>query len=291
MRMARDKGRVLVTGAGGMLGSDLCPVLVEAGWSAIAADIAEFDITDRDATHRFVQHVSPTVIINCAAYTDVDGAEDERSLAFRVNERGARSIADAAAGVGAALVHISTDYVFDGEKASPYSEEDATNPINVYGASKLAGELAVREALASHYICRTAWLYGVRGKSFPSTMLRLAHQSKALRVVTDQTGSPTYTVHLAQALAAIVERPLYGTYHVVNAGTATWRELASEVFRAAGMTPDVIPVSAADYPTKARRPRNSVLSTEKLSRSYDYSPPDWRSGVAAFVRRWREEVP
>jgi len=284
-----DKGRVLVTGIRGMLGSEVCPALAEAGWSVIAADLAEFDISEAAAARRFVEDASPVAIVNCAAYTDVDGAEDEEPLAFRVNEQGARNIAEAAATVGAALLHVSTDYVFDGSKGTPYSEEDVPNPINVYGASKLAGEIAVREVLSAHYICRSAWLYGVHGKSFPAAMLRLAEEGRPLRVVADQTGNPTYTRHLARALATIIERPLYGTYHVVNTGSATWYELALEVFRSAKLTVDVTPISAADYPTKARRPRNSALSTGKLSTRYGCSLPDWRAGVADFVRRWRGE--
>jgi len=280
--------RVLVTGARGMLGTDLCAVLSRLGWQVTAADLEEFDITEPGATSAFVKECRPGVVINCAAYTAVDQAESERETAYRVNRDGAKSIARAAASVEAALVHMSTDYVFDGTKQGPYSEEDKPNPMSVYGASKLAGEVAVRETFAQHYIVRTAWLYGIHGKSFPRTMLRLAETRRPLRVVNDQIGSPTYTEHLAEALTVIIEQPHYGTYHAVNSGACTWHELACETFRQAGLNPEVSPITTAEYPTTARRPANSVLDTSKLRREYGHRLPHWTEGVAAFCARWRE---
>ncbi len=279
--------KVLVTGACGMLGTDLCAALSRAGWQVVAADVAEFDITDRGATYAFVQECSPAVIVNCAAYTAVDQAERNRDLAFRVNRDGARNLAAAAAAIGTPVLHMSTDYVFDGTKAGAYTEEDQPNPQSVYGESKLAGERAVREALAEHYIVRTAWLYGIHGKSFPQTMLRLAQEGRPIRVVNDQRGCPTYTEHLAEALIAIIARPNYGICHAVNSGSCTWYELACEVLRSAGVEAEVVPITTAEYPTPARRPANSVLDTSRLEQVYGISLPDWRAGVAAFCERWK----
>src|SRR5574340_33339 len=231
-----------------MLGTDLCAALGRGGWQVVAADVEEFDITDPAATRAFVRESAPDVIVNCAAYTAVDQAESNRDLAFRVNRDGARNLAEAAAVLRVPLLHLSTDYVFDGAKAGPYTEEDQPNPRSVYGESKLAGELAVQETLAEHYLVRTAWLYGIHGKSFPGTMLRLATEGKPLRVINDQRGCPTYTEHLAEAIVAIVAGPHYGTYHVVNRGVCTWYELAREVFRAAGLAVEVIPITTAEYP-------------------------------------------
>jgi dTDP-4-dehydrorhamnose reductase len=272
-----------------MLGTDLCALLVPSGWEVAAADIAEFDITDDEQTRAFVSECTPGVIINCAAYTAVDQAETEREPAFRVNRDGAENLAIAAAGVGAFFLHLSTDYVFDGTKPSPYVEDDPTNPLSVYGASKLAGEEAVREALAEHCIVRTSWLYGIHGKSFPRTILSLAGEGRSLRVVNDQRGRPTYTVHLAQALAAIAERPHYGTYHAVNSGAGSWYDLACAVLREAGIEVEVTPVATSELPRPAPRPANSVLDTSKLQATFGIQLPPWQQGVAEFVRLWREE--
>jgi dTDP-4-dehydrorhamnose reductase len=288
--------RVLVTGAQGMLGTDLCAVLgrssllpyAQSGWEVVEADIAEFDITDPAHTLAFVAQRSPDTIINCAAYTAVDQAEIERDLAFRVNRDGAGNIALAARGVGAFLLHLSTDYVFDGRKPGPYVEDDPANPLSVYGASKLAGEQAVRAALAEHCIIRTAWLYGIHGKCFPRTILDAALQGKPLRVVNDQRGCPTYTVHLARVLAAIIEQPHYGTYHAVNSGTCTWYDLARAVLREAGIDVPVTPCATNEFPRPAPRPANSVLDTAKLRATFGIELPPWQQGVADFVALWRD---
>jgi dTDP-4-dehydrorhamnose reductase len=279
--------RVLVTGARGMLGSDLCPALEGAGWEVVSADVQEFDITDAQATQEFVRECLPSAVINCAAYTAVDRAEAEKELAFRVNREGARNIARAAGEVGAPLLHMSTDYVFDGQKTAPYLEEDAPNPLSVYGASKLAGEGAVRDTLAEHYIVRTAWLYGIHGKSFPRTILERASRGEPLRVVGDQLGCPTYTGHLAQVLAQMIAHPRYGTYHAVSAGSCSWYELACAVLGAAGLGAEVAPISTSEFPTAAPRPANSVLDTSKLARTFGLRLPLWQAGVAEFVSRWK----
>jgi dTDP-4-dehydrorhamnose reductase len=278
---------ILVTGARGMLGTDLCEVLRAQGQPLVAVDLPELDLTDRDATRAFVRDCAPSVVINCAAYTAVDQAETDPDTAFRVNRDGARNLAQAAA--GAALLHLSTDYVFDGTKDGPYVEEDTPNPRSVYGASKLAGEIAVRETLAEHWIVRTAWLYGVHGKSFPRTMLELAHKGGPLRIVNDQRGGPTYTVHLAEALAKIVAQPRYGTYHAVNSGSCTWYDLARAVLAEAGITVEVQPVSTSAFPRPAPRPASSVLDTSRLAAVYGIKLPGWEEGVREFVAAWRRE--
>ncbi len=281
--------RALVTGARGLLGAELCPALAAAGWQVLAADIEECDITEPDAVRRFVAECQPRLIVNCAAYTAVDRAEAEPDLAFRVNRDGAANVARAAAVVGAALVHMSTDYVFDGEKAGPYTEDDPPHPLGVYGASKLAGELAVRETLPNHFLLRTAWLFGHHGPCFPRTILARARAGQPLRVVNDQIGSPTYTAHLAQAICAIVEQPHYGAYHVANSGACTWYDLAVQVLREAGLPAQVTPVTTCDYPTPARRPANSALDPGKLRRVYGLELPPWQQAVAEFAARWRRE--
>ncbi len=286
--MAERQRRVLVTGARGMLGTDLCPVLARAGWTVVAADLAEFDITDGAAARAFVLDALPSVIVHCAAYTAVDQAECDQETAFRINRDGTGQLAEAAAAVEAAMLFVSTDYVFDGTKDGPYTEEDAPNPMTVYGASKLAGEEAVRETLAEHWVVRTAWLYGLRGKSFPDTILRRKLEGKPLRVINDQHGCPTYTVHLAEALARTIAEPAYGTYHAVNSGACTWYDFACAAVRAAGMdAADIEPIPTSEYPLPARRPANSVLDTTKLARVYGIRLPGWQEGVLEFVREWQ----
>jgi dTDP-4-dehydrorhamnose reductase len=281
--------KLLVTGARGMLGTDLCAVLRARGEEVVPADLAEFDLTDPAATLAFVRHCSPAVIINCAAYTAVDQAEADRDTAFRVNRDGARNLAQAAAEIGAVLLHLSTDYVFDGTKDGPYLEDDPPNPRSVYGESKLAGELAVRETLPAHWIVRTAWLYGIHGKSFPRTILELAQRGEPLRVVNDQRGGPTYTVHLAEALAQMVAQPHYGTYHAVNSGSCTWYDLACAVLSAAGLSVEVQPVPTSAFPRPAHRPANSVLDTTKLATVYGITLPAWEEGVRGFVEAWKQK--
>lgn len=283
------EGRRLVTGAKGMLGTDLCRLLAAQGQDFVAADLAEFDLTDPVATSAFVRECAPTTILNCAAYTAVDQAETDRELAFRVNRDGARNLAVAAAEVGASMLHISTDYIFDGSKQGAYLEDDPPHPLGVYGASKWEGEEAVRETLAEHFIVRTEWLYGIQGKSFPRTILGVAAQGKPLRVVNDQRGCPTYTVHFAQALLAIIAQAHYGTVHAVNAGACTWYELACAAVAEAGLEVEITPVTAAEYALPAPRPANSVLNTDKLASVYGVRLPAWQEGLREFVSLWRQE--
>jgi dTDP-4-dehydrorhamnose reductase len=248
----------------------------------IVADLPELDITDAAATASLVMGSGASVVVNCAAYTAVDDAETHPDIAFRVNRDGARNVAEGAARAKAAVVYLSTDYVFDGTKNGAYLESDAPNPLSVYGESKLAGELVVQRTLAEHFVVRTAWLFGLHGKSFPRTVLRMARSGQSLRVIDDQMGCPTYTEHLCAAIARIIERPLYGTYHAAGSGRCTWYQLAREVLRAVGHETEVTPIPTADYPLPAPRPRNSVLDTSKLAQCYGIRLPHWTEGVAAF---------
>ena len=234
--------------------------------------------------------MQPAIIINTAAYTAVDQAESDAETAFRVNRDGAREHRPGgeASRRGAAArehrLHLRRN------EAGPYLEDDPPHPQSVYGASKLAGEKAVRETLEAHWIVRSAWMHGIHGKSFPDTILRAAAAGKSLRVVNDQRGCPTYTVHLAEALAAIIAQPHYGTYHAVNSGACTWYELACFVTREAGLEVEITPCSTDEFPRPAPRPGNSVLDTSKLAAVYGVRLPAWEEGVAEFVRRRGEEA-
>jgi dTDP-4-dehydrorhamnose reductase len=218
---------ILVVGAKGMLGCDLMQVLTG---DVRGVDIEEVDITSFESTRRVLLSLKPRVVVNAAAYTDVDGCEANRELAMQVNGEGVGHLALAAREIGAKLVHVSTDYVFDGTKERPWHEDDPTSPLSIYGESKLAGELNVR-ILPDHLIVRTQWLYGLNGKNFVETMLRLGGERKELSVVDDQTGSPTWTVDLSQAIKALIDRGCRGIYHAANAGFCTWNGFARAILR------------------------------------------------------------
>ncbi len=265
-----------------MLGSDVNEAAVAAGHDVVALGRAELDVTDRDETLAAVSGAAPDCVINCAAFTDVDGAEDQRDLAHAVNADGAGHVAAAAASAGAWLVHVSTDYVFDGEKRTPYLESDPVAPASEYGRSKLAGERAVAEhAPETHTTVRSSWLFGAHGKSFPGTILRLAGERERLTVVDDQIGCPTFTGHLAAGLVALAGRPPLGTVHVAGGGHCSWYEFALEIVARSGQSCEVVPGATAELGRPAPRPAYSVLRTERG----DEAPhlPDWRDGLDAFM--------
>lgn len=287
--------KVLVIGAGGMLGQDICarfaPHFALVTASRRSGDI-RLDITDGEAMRRAIGETAPDVVILCAAYTDVDGCERNPEEAYRVNAFGAANVASACDDVGARLLFISTDYVFDGAKRSGYTEWDAPRPLNVYGASKLAGEQWIREICPRHWIVRTAWLYGAGGKCFPRTILNAAREGKPLRVVNDQTGSPTFTGDLAGVLLEMVSaNAAYGTYHAVNQGSATWYEVACEVVNlatergllSAGVS--VTPVSSREWFSPTRRPAYSVLSMERLRWAGIRLPRYWKEALRDYIQR------
>jgi dTDP-4-dehydrorhamnose reductase len=222
--------RLLITGAGGMLGRDLLTACERRGHDVVALPRAELDITDAAAVAEAIAHHHPDAVANCAAYTDVDGAESNEAAAMRVNDEGAGLLAAAAASVGASVLYPSSDYVFDGRAREPYVESDLTHAISAYGRSKQAGETAVAAANERHYIVRASWLFGVGGRNFVETMLRIGREQPEVVVVSDQVGCPTYTGHLAAALAELVESEDYGIHHVAGSGAASWFDFAQEIF-------------------------------------------------------------
>jgi dTDP-4-dehydrorhamnose reductase len=280
--------KVAVLGAGGMLGRDLCPILQER--HAVAAlTRAGGDVTDFPALELALAEAEPDVVINCAAATDVDRCETEPDWAYRANAWGAWSAAAAAEAVGARLIHISTDFVFPGEATAPYTEWDPTDPIGVYGASKLAGETAAFRACRRTSVVRTQWLYGLHGKSFPRAILNAAKRSpeKGLRVVRDQVGAPTYTVHLARKLEWLLEWPADGLYHVNNAGECSRFEWARETLALAGIEVPLEPIASEEWPTPARRPPYSTLRRYALELMGEDDMPGWKQGLAEFIKELR----
>ncbi len=270
--------KVLVTGAGGQLGRALVPAL--AGHDVVALERAALDVSDLAAVRGAVAAHAPAVVINAAAYNLVDQAESEPEAAQRVNRDGARNLAVAAAERGAALLHVSSDYVFDGEAERPYDERDAPNPLSAYGRSKLAGEEAVRGSNPRHFVVRTAWVYAPAGRNFPNTIRRLAARGP-VRVVDDQTGSPTYAPHLAEGLARLLTGGGYGTYHMAGAGAATWHSFTVALFAALGVDSEVGRATSAEFPRPARRPRFAPLVSTRVP---PIVLPHWQEGVAAYAR-------
>jgi dTDP-4-dehydrorhamnose reductase len=274
--------RILVTGAAGMLGLDVCTAAADAGYDVCARPRSELDIADARAVDAVVSRLRPDAVVNCAAWTDVDGAESAFDDAVAVNGDGAGVLARAAASVGAWVVHVSSDYVFDGLASSPYLESDPVGPLSAYGRSKLAGERAVAaEAPDSHTIVRSSWLFGAGGKCFPKTILRLASERDSITVVDDQVGCPTFTGHLAVALVALCEHRMPGVVHVAGGGECSWYGFAGAIVAAAGADCDVLPGRTADLERPAPRPGYSVLRSE---RGADVPLlPDWQEGLSAFM--------
>jgi dTDP-4-dehydrorhamnose reductase len=274
--------RILFTGAGGQLGRALRQLVTQH--ELLPRTHAELDIAEPDAVAAAFDALAPEGVLNAAAYTAVDAAEGEPELAYRVNEAGARVLAEASASRAIPLLHVSTDYVFDGEKGAPYVESDAVHPISVYGASKLAGEEAVRRANPRHFIVRTAWLYGPVGKNFALSIRAAAARGGPLRVVDDQWGSPSYAPHLAAALAQLIATDAYGTHHLANTGVASRFEFAAELLAALGSRTPLEPIPTSAWPTPARRPRNTALASERAT---GIALPDWREGVRDFAAALR----
>lgn len=265
-----------------MLGSDVVAAAEAASHEVTALGRAELDITDAERVERAITEARPELVINCAAWTDVDGAEDERAQATAVNGEGAGNVARAATEVGAAVVYPSTDYVFDGGKDGPYTESDVTGPLSAYGRSKLAGEAATATGNPRGYIARTAWLFGSGGPNFVETMLRLAEEKGAVSVVTDQIGSPTYTGHLAKGLLELADRGDAGLHHLAGGGQCSWHDFAAEIFRQAGVDVDLSPVTSEAMPRPARRPANSVLVSERPDA---VELPPWEQGLDSYLKQ------
>lgn len=276
--------RVMVSGAKGMLGSDLCEIL-SSEFDVLGVDIDDFDIADEEATLKSVTQISPEIIIHLAAYTDVEGSEINPGKAFLVNAVGTFNMARAARKVDAYLVYLSTDYVFDGSKSEPYIETDAVNPINTYGLSKAYGEMYVSRLVERNLIVRTSWLFGPNGVNFVDKIIDQAESGRKLKVVNDQYGCPTYTMHLALALKEAIRRRVEGILHMAGCGQTTWFELAQAILDLAGIDAEIQPVASHMYPARARRPRNSALSSMVLAHFGLRELPKWQDGLKEHLRR------
>jgi dTDP-4-dehydrorhamnose reductase len=281
------EGPLLIAGSGGMLGHALQIVCEGRGWSFMAPVESEFDITSVHDVSRLVAAFAAVhpdgALVNAAAYTNVEAAEDDPGLAFRVNRTGARLLAAAAARGGLPFVHVSTDFVFDGTKGEPYTEDDEPNPLSVYGLSKLAGERVVFAANPAALVVRTAWVFGPFGANFPTKILKQVSGSIAVTVVNDETGSPTYTLDLAAGILDLLDAGARGMFHLAGSGSCTREEMAREILRIAGLDAvKVVPVPASTFPSKAPRPAYSVLDCSKAA-ALGVTMPDWRDALARFV--------
>lgn len=281
--------KVLVTGVKGQLGYDVVNELTKRGHEAIGVDIAEMDITDKSSVDTVISRVQPQAVIHCAAWTAVDAAEDEENIpkVRAVNATGTQYIADACKKIDAKMMYISTDYVFDGQGTTPWQPDCKDyKPLNVYGQTKLEGELAVANTLTKYFIVRIAWVFGVNGKNFIKTMLNVGKTHDTVRVVNDQIGTPTYTYDLARLLVDMIETDKYGYYHATNeGGYISWYDFTKEIYRQAGYTTKVIPVSTQEYGlSKAARPFNSRLDKSKLVENGFKPLPTWQDALARYLK-------
>lgn len=273
--------KYMITGIKGQLGTELSKLMDEKGLEYVGFDATDLDITDRDLVANKVSELKPEIIFHCAAYTAVDNAEDDgKDANWLVNVNGTKNVADAANEVGATLVYISTDYVFDGTNAGEYNVDDATNPQNEYGLAKLAGELAVKSASDNYYIIRTSWVFGEFGKNFVFTMQNLAETHDELTVVNDQTGRPTWTRTLAEFMLYLVQNDEeHGVYHLSNDNTATWYDFATEILK--DTDTKVVPVDSSAFKQKAHRPEHSIMNLDK-AKATGFNIPTWQEALALF---------
>ncbi len=281
---------ILVTGAKGMLGKDLSSVLKKANHDVLETDIEELDITQIDKVYEIVKTLKPEIIINCAAYTQVDKAEQEPEKAFLTNGAGVQNLALVCKDFSIDLLHISTDYVFDGEKKRPYTPFDSPNPINIYGLSKLAGEKYLQWLRDKFYIIRTSWLYGKNGPNFVFSILKSVQTRKEIKVVNDQIGSPTWTVTLSLAISEIIGIKKYGIYHITDNTDhgISWFSFAQEIIKLSGSKAKVVPCKTEEYPQPARRPRNSVLDLTMTKLIFKINIPAWRESLKNFISQIKE---
>lgn len=281
--------KVLVTGVKGQLGYDVVRHLDLRGIENRGVDIEDFDLTNADAVRAYVMDYAPTCIVHCAAYTAVDKAESDRGTCWAVNVIGTKNIAEAAKAANAEMMYISTDYVFDGfSKDTPWEADDAKNPQNVYGESKYGGELEVQKALREYYILRICWVFGKNGGNFVKTMLRLSDSMDEISVVCDQHGAPTYTFDVASLICDIIGSKKYGVYQASNEGDITWYDFTKEIFKQAGKSTKVIPVTSEEYekahPTAAARPKNSRLSKQTLIDGGFALLPDYKDAISRYLK-------
>ncbi len=277
--------RVLVTGVKGQLGHDVMNELEKRGYEGVGVDVEEMDITDAEAVDKVIHEAHVDAVVHCAAWTAVDAAEDNVEMCRKVNAYGTENIAKVCGELDIPMIYLSTDYVFDGMGERPWEPDDpVTEPLNVYGQTKYEGELAVEKYAKKHYIVRIAWVFGVNGKNFIKTMLKLAKTHDRLTVVDDQIGTPTYTYDLAILLVDMLETDKYGKYHVTNeGGYISWYDFAKEIFRQAGVNVEVVPVTAEEYKAKAKRPYNSRMSKEKLTANGFKRLPTWQDALKRYL--------
>lgn len=282
--------KIFVTGANGQLGRDVVLEAGRRGFSVVATDLAEMDITDPAAVEKTVLAEKPDCVIHCAAYTAVDRAEEEPEVCEKINAAGTENVASACKKADAKMIYLSTDYVFDGKGETFFTPESHPSPVSVYGKTKYQGETAVQAALEKFFIVRISWVFGLYGKNFVKTMIDLAGAREEIGVVCDQIGSPTYTKHLAPLLLDMAQSEKYGIYHATNTGVCSWFDFACEIFRLTGQTVRVRALSSEAYPAKARRPKNSRLSKKKLV-EMGFSPlPEWQDALRDFISEyyWEE---
>ncbi len=276
--------KVLVTGVKGQLGYDVVKECEKRGIEALGVDVEEMDITDREACGRAITAAAADAVIHCAAYTAVDAAEDNEELCRKVNAEGTRNIAKVCRELDIKMMYFSTDYVFNGEGTRPWKPDDPRAPLNVYGQTKYEGELAVQELLEKYFILRIAWVFGVNGKNFIKTMLRLGQERGAVSVVDDQIGSPTYTRDLARLVVDMIQTDRYGIYHATNEGLCSWYEFACQIFKKAGMDQvSVTPVDSSAFSVKAKRPKNSRMDKSKLLENGFEPLPSWQDALERYL--------
>lgn len=279
---------ILVTGSTGQLGSDVVKELLKRGHSTLSPNRSEFNLCSEDSIRNYILNSNCEAIVHCAAYTQVDKAEDEKDLCIKINATATKHIVKCAKILDIPMIYISTDYVFDGTKDGEYTENDETNPINIYGESKLAGEKYVQEILDKYYIVRTSWVFNINGKNFIETMLRLSKANNQLSIVNDQIGSPTYTKDLSRLLVDMLETSKYGLYHATNEGYCSWYEFADTIFKLANINIDIKAINSNEYASRAKRPLNSKLSKDKLI-EYGFKPlPHWEDALKDYLIRRRD---
>ena len=276
--------RCLITGAGGLLGSALSTVMDRRGMECKALTKSDLDVTDGSATERCISAENPHIVFHCAAFTNVDMAEFERNTSIAVNAGGASNVAEACKAVGSRMVYFSTDYIFDGTKRTPYSPNDEPGPLSAYGESKLAGEHIAAASGVDLLLVRTSWLYGSVGKNFVREIIRRAREGRALRLVDDQTGSPTWAEHVAELTLDLVNHCASGTYHVTNSGEATWYDLGREALSICGLPNEIEPISTEDWGAPAPRPRYSVLDSSKVEALLSRKMTPWREALKKFLK-------
>lgn len=275
--------KVLVTGYGGQLGYDVVKKLWELDIESKGVDVADFDLTNREEVQRYIRKYNPDVVVHCAAYTAVDKAEDEKELCYAVNVRGTEYIAEVCKELGAKMVYISTDYVFNGEGEEPFEVDSPVGAKNQYGLTKYQGELEVQKYLDKYFIVRVSWVFGINGNNFIKTMLRLGKEKEELNVIDDQVGSPTYTHDLAKLIVEMIQTDKYGIYHASNEGYCSWYEFAREIFRQAGYPTKVNPITTDEYPTKAARPHNSRMEKKNLGMNGFNRLPRWEDALKEYL--------